>query len=565
MTVSFEVECIDCGDRRAFHPLAQNCPACQSDWAEVRYDLAAVQTSWSQSLHQRPFDLWRYHELLPVRDTHPALTMGEGGTPLLKATNLGRLLGLKHLYIKDERQGPTASFKDRQAVVSVAGLVEAGLREVVVASTGNVAIAYSAYCARAGIKLWAFITSLVPAPKMHEIGIFGSQLIKVASTYDQAKKLAANFAEQRELYIDRGTRSVAAVESMKTIAFEIAEQLAIAVHAFDPARVSDAPWCAPDWYIQAVSGGIGPVGVLKGFDELTQMGRVLKPPALACIQSEGCAPMVEAWKRGEVEITPVVSPTTRISTLSTGDPGRTYTLLRTRITQGSGGVMESVSDEEAFQAMHTLAKMEGLSIEPAAAVAFAGLFKLVRSRQIEADQVVVVNCSGHTMPIEKSILGDGWIRDLALPSERIPEQPEEGLLSALELLDRQRIQKILIVDDHEDARRLICRILQTQGDYIIMEAEAGMQALKIAQEDTPHLIILDLMMPEMDGFTVLEMLQKAPETAEVPIIVVTAKQLTAGENARLRGRISRLMTKGNFLDEELIAEINQVLDQEARA
>lgn len=560
MTVSYHVECLDCGDRRTHHPLSQNCPSCQSAWAEVRYDLTAARRIWSQSLHQRPFDLWRYHELLPVHGSHPALYMGEGGTPLLKATNLERLLGLKHLYIKDERQGPTASFKDRQAVVSVAVLVEAGLREIVVASTGNVAIAYSAYCARAGIKLWAFITSLVPAPKMHEIAIYGSQLIKIASTYDQAKHLASNFAQERGLYIDRGTRSVAAVESMKTLAFEIAEQLAEVAHTFDPGRVSDTAWFAPDWYIQAVSGGIGPVGVLKGFQELCQMGLVRGSPALACIQSEGCAPMVEAWQRGAVEITPVLSPTTRISTLSTGDPGRTYSLLRTRMLEGPGGTMESVTDEEAFQAMHTLAKMEGLSIEPAAAVAFAGLFKLVRSKQIEPDQVVVVNCSGHTMPIEKSILGDGWVRDIALPFEKIPEQPEEGLLAALELLDRQRIQKILIIDDHEDARRLVCRILQTQGDYIIMEAESGMEALELAQADPPQLVILDLMMPEMDGFMVLDTLQKRPETAEVPVIVITAKQLTAGEKERLRGRIARLMTKGDFLDEELIEEINQVLE-----
>ena len=106
--------------------------------------------------------MWRYKELLPVVNHNPELSLGEGGTPLLKASNLGMMLGIPNLYIKDERQGPTTSFKDRQAAVTIAAMKEAGVTEAVIASTGNVAIAYSAYAARAGIKLWAFITSLVP-------------------------------------------------------------------------------------------------------------------------------------------------------------------------------------------------------------------------------------------------------------------------------------------------------------------------------------------------------------------------------------------------------------------
>ncbi len=151
--------------------------------------------------------------------------MGEGGTPLFPASNLGMMLGLNHLYIKDERQGPTASFKDRQAAVTMAALKEAGVTEAVVASTGNVAIAYSAYGARAGIKIWAFLTSLVPAAKMHEVALYGTQVVKVTSTYDQAKHLAAEFARKQGLYLDRSARSMLNVEAMKTMAYEIAEQL----------------------------------------------------------------------------------------------------------------------------------------------------------------------------------------------------------------------------------------------------------------------------------------------------------------------------------------------------
>jgi threonine synthase len=118
------------------------------------------------------------------------------------------MLGCPNLFIKDERQGPTASFKDRQAAVTIAALKEAGITEMVAASTGNVAISYSAYAARASIKLWAFLTSLVPGSKMREVAIYGTQVIKVTGSYDQAKQIAAEFARKRSLYLDLGARSI---------------------------------------------------------------------------------------------------------------------------------------------------------------------------------------------------------------------------------------------------------------------------------------------------------------------------------------------------------------------
>ena len=205
---------------------------------------------------------------------------------------------------------------------------------MVLASTGNVAISYSAYAARAGIKLWAFLTSLVPAEKMREVAIYGTQVIKVAGSYDQAKQLAAEFARQRGLYLERGSRSIPSVEGMKTIAFEMAEQLAWLratrrqPGTTSPGETKRSPLQAPDWYFQAVSGGLGPLGVLKGFSELYRMGLTGRIPAIAGIQTEGCAPMVHAWKQGLDVAEPVQSPRTHIATLSTGDPGRTYSLLR---------------------------------------------------------------------------------------------------------------------------------------------------------------------------------------------------------------------------------------------
>lgn len=222
--------------------------------------------------------------------------------------------------------------------------------------------------------------------------------------------------------------------------------------------------------------------------------------------------------------------------------------------------MESVSDQEAFRAMHLLAKMEGLSVEPAAAVAFAGLIKLAQRGEIDRQAVIVVNCSGHTIPIERELLGDDWSEEIDLASGQLPETPREGLLSALARLDQRRTREILIVDDHADARRLVRRILQAQGDFTVREAESGPQALAAARERPPDLLILDLMMPEMDGFDVLERLREHDDTAQVPVIVVTAKNLTRSERKRLEGKVSRLMLKGDFLTEDLIDEITEVLE-----
>lgn len=556
--MSFILQCIDCGHQAPYYPTALNCPQCDSQWRSAAYDLDTLSKTLPARLAKRPFDLWRYHELLPIRNPNPALTLGEGGTPLVRATNLGLMLGCPNIFIKDERQGPTASFKDRQAAVSIAALKEAGITEMVVASTGNVAIAYSAYAARAGIKLWAFVTSLVPAVKMREIALYGSQVIKVTGSYDQVKQAATEFAKQRNLYQNKGARSIPSVESMKTIGYEIAEQLT-AYFGVEEDADSTVGWRAPDWYIQAISGGMGPLGVSKGFSELQSMGFVKKKPAIVGVQSAGCSPIVNSWEKGLEEAEVVEVPKTHIETLATGDPGRTYKFLKKEVDE-TGGVFEKVTDEEAFRAMHVLAKMEGISAEPAAAVAFAGLFKLVRAGTIGPDDTVVVNCTGHTMPPEKFVLGDNWARDVVLPKDKPKkETPQEGILAALSHVVPERFPRIMIVDDTMEARLLIRRILQSQGDFTLFEAKNGKEALRLIQREQPDLIILDLMMPELDGFGVLDELKANAETENIPVIVSTAKELTKEEKERLKGQIQSLLQKGDFMSDEFLEEVHTII------
>jgi threonine synthase len=285
------------------------------------------------------------------------------------------------------------------------------------------------------------------------------------------------------------------------------------------------------------------------------MGLVDRLPKLACIQAEGCAPMVHSFQKGLDEVEPVSNPQTLVITVATGNPGLAYSYLA-RIIREHGGAFEAVSDEETFHAMHVMAKLDGISMETAAALAFAGLFKLLNTGVIRRDEVVVVNCSGHTFPVEKYLLGDQWAQTIEMPATA-PQQSLstiEGLLGSLEHIDG-RVRSIAILEDDPQSALLLRRILQTRGDYRICEAHDGIEGLEMVRREHPDLILLDLMMPGMDGFAVLDALKADEGMSDVPVIVITAKELTAAERERLSGQIEVLMQKGAFTDEELLAEI----------
>lgn len=557
MSEKFSVRCRACQYQTPYTQPYVSCPQCGQSWLDAVYDLDAVRQKWPLSLADQGATLWRYRDLLPICNPANIVTLGEGWTPLIQAHNLGLLLGHDHIFIKDERQGPTASFKDRQAAIAVSVMKEAGIKEVVVASTGNVAIAYSAFCARAGIKLWTFVTSSVPAEKMREVALYGSEVIKVAGTYDQCKEVATEFAHSKGIYLDKGVRAISAKEAMKTLAFEIAEQLGAIRGGSDytvpnPGRF---PWQAPDWYLQSVSGGLGPVGVMKGFRELKAMGLIDKIPKLAIFQVEGCAPMSRAFQKGSDVPLDVDNPVTDITTLATGRPGEAYQVLRELIRE-HGGTMEIVTDSEAFRALHVLAKMDGLSVEPATGVTFAGLFNLIHQGIIGRNETVVVNCSGHTFPVEKHIVGEHHTRDMDLGAAATGRQ--EGLVTALEELD-PRMQRIAILEDNPDATRLIRRILQAQGEFLIEEANNGVDGLTLIRQTRPNLVILDLMMPGLDGFGVVEAMKQDNTLQDIPIIVITAKTLTPHEKRWLDSQVDGLWEKGSFMDVDLVSHIRKKL------
>jgi threonine synthase len=270
--------------------------------------------------------------------------------------------------------------------------------------------------------------------------------------------------------------------------------------------------------------------------------------------------MVKAFKAGR-ETAEAVVPDTRIIILSTGDPGKSYTYLWNLI-QLYGGTMESVSDAEAFNAMRALAKSEGTAVEPAAAVAFAGLEKLLKGGVIGAKETVVVNCTGHTFPVEKHVLGDQFAVDIHLSEGQAPAA-HEGLQAALENLD-EKTTTVLLVDDNDDDALLIRRLLEGRKAYRVYHAKDGWEGLSQARQKLPDLIVTDLMMPGIDGFGLVEELKLDPRTKNIPVVVVSAKDITPEERKRLNGHIEAVFQKSSMPPRKFVEQMVQVIEEDRK-
>jgi threonine synthase len=220
--------------------------------------------------------------------------------------------------------------------------------------------------------------------------------------------------------------------------------------------------------------------------------------------------------------------------------------------------MEDVSDADAFAAMRSLAKTEGTAVEPAAAVAFAGLEKLLRTGNISAGETVVVNCTGHTFPVEKHVLGEQYAVDVHLSESQAPA-PREGLQAALENLD-EKTTTILVIDDNEDDALLMRRLLETRKSYRLFLAKDGWEGLAQARQKRPDLIVTDLMMPGIDGFGLVEELRLDPRTRDIPIVVVSAKDITPQERKRLNGHIEAVYQKGSLQPRKFVDQVIQVIE-----
>ena len=366
---------------------------------DVIYDYEAVAAKIGRKeLAKRPSGVWKYFELLPLMERKNIVTLGEGGTPLIQAKNLARELKMKNLYMKDETRNPTSSFKDRPMSVGVSKAVEFGAHTVVCASSGNAAIALSAYAAKAGIKCYTFVPAGVPVSKIAQLSMHGAIVVrpKAKGEGDPTYKLMLESWKKFGWHPrpSGGAFNPYQPEGSKTISYEVCEQLG---------------WQAPDWVIVPSGAGTLISGNAKGYFEFEQLGLIKRTPRLAAIQSDGCAPIVKALRDGTppYEIPTWPNPKTVAGGLVDPYPWDADTAIPA--IKRSKGTAETVSDAEILDAEKSLARREGIFAEPSGSAGFAGLRKLLESGVIDRSDVVVVEVTG------------GGLKDVATAMKMVEE------------------------------------------------------------------------------------------------------------------------------------------------
>ena len=321
--------------------------------------------------------VWRYSELLPIQDSKEIVTLNEGGTSLYHCRKLGFKLGLKNLFVKNEGENPTGSFKDRGMTVGVTEALRIGAKAVTCASTGNTASSLAAYAARAGIPCVVVIPSgKIALGKLAQAMMYGAKVISVRGNFDEALELVMESCDQLGFYLLNSVNPYR-IEGQKTAAFEICEQLG----------------SPPETLIIPVGNAGNISAYWKGFKEFLSVGLSKELPRMIGIQAVGASPIVNAFKRHSEAIEPVQSPETVATAIRIGHPISWKKALRA--IRESKGVAESVTDAEILYAQKLLARDEGLFVEPASAASIAGLIRLKDQGEIDPNETVVCVTTGH--------------------------------------------------------------------------------------------------------------------------------------------------------------------------
>lgn len=377
MTFLTHLECSKCG-RTHDASKPQGLCACGGPLL-ARYDLAAARARLDRdAIARRPGGMWRYAELLPVGEPDQVVTLGEGGTPLLRARQLASRLGMSQLHVKDEGGNPSGSFKARGASAAVSRLREFGLRDAVISSSGNAGSAWATYCARAGITLRVIVPPDAVESVKRQIGLMGARLFLFEGPLHEAGALAERAATRHGWFNVNTLREPYRVEGKKTMGYEIAEQLG---------------WSVPDVIIYPTGGGTGVVAIWKALDELAALGWIPdRRPRLIVSQYDGCAPVVKAYREGkdrcevweDVRILP--------GGLRSPKPPADFLILRT--IRETGGAAIAVSGDEALDAVRLLAETEGLHVCPEGATTLAALRRALAEGVVRRDERVVLMNTG---------------------------------------------------------------------------------------------------------------------------------------------------------------------------
>jgi len=375
MTFATEIVCPRCDNRFRLAQLLNLC-SCGSPLL-VRYDLKKATAALAKSsLQGRSATLWRYRELLPVQDDVNVVSLGEGFTPLLEAKTLSLELGLRRVWIKDEAQNPTGSFKDRGLCLAVSRAKELGVKKLAIPSAGNAGGSLSAYAARAGIEAHVFMPKDTPAANQIEAQQYGARLTLVDGLINDCGRIIAE-RKAAEGWFDVSTlKEPYRVEGKKTMGYEIAEQL---------------NWKLPDVIIYPTGGGTGLIGMWKAFAEMEEMGWIGNDrPRMVSVQASGCAPIVRAFEQGKDTAEPWQNAKTVASGLRV--PQAVADFLMLRALRESNGTALSVSDDDMLEEIPRIGRAEGIFFCPEGAACVAALRHLVKQGWIKpSDEVVIFN------------------------------------------------------------------------------------------------------------------------------------------------------------------------------
>jgi threonine synthase len=344
---------------------------------EVEYDYDVIAQSISrETIKNGPHSIWRYADLLPVVGS-TYVNLEAGFTPLLRADNLAKKLGLQALYLKNDTANPTWSFKDRVVSVALSRAKELGFDTVACASTGNLANSVAAHAARAGLRCFVFIPADLEAGKVMNSLVYKPHVVAVKGNYDEVNRLCSEIADRTNwAFVNVNVRPYYS-EGSKTLAYEVAEQLG---------------WQAPDHVVIPIASGSMLTKIYKGFNELSKLGLIdKKSTRISGAQAEGCNPVARAFEGGHDFVSPM-KPDTIAKSLAIGNPADgIYALDIIKSTQGAAA---SVTDEEIVEGIKLLAETEGIFTETAGGVTIAVLKKLAEAGKIEREEITVAYITG---------------------------------------------------------------------------------------------------------------------------------------------------------------------------
>ena len=373
------LSCTSCGLRHEWSRLQNLCTACQKPLFPI-YDLAAVGRALTRdSLATREKSLWRYREVLPLPANVEPISLGEGGTPLLRAARFGGELGLSNLWVKDEAQNPTQSFKARGMAVAVSMAKHLGATKLAVPTAGNAGGALAAYAARAGLEAHIFMPRDTPRANIIECRELGANVVLIDGLItDCGAEIARRKAA--EGWFDMSTlKEPYRVEGKKTLGYELAEQ-------FD--------WVLPDVILYPTGGGTGLIGMWKAFDEMEALGWIGSArPRMFSVQASGCAPIVRAFEAGEATAAEFPDAHTCASGLRV--PKAVGDFLMLKILRESKGGAVTVDDEEMIRVTREVGSTEGLFVAPEGAACFCRFAKtLLAAGKIAPEERIVIFNTG---------------------------------------------------------------------------------------------------------------------------------------------------------------------------